>query len=86
MANFNFISDPGHSWLEVPMELVDRLGLRNKISQYSYKSKIDGVEKAYLEEDFDAGLFIRAYGEDNVILIYVHLNEESEIRNFKRFK
>lgn len=85
MTDFNYIVDPGHGWIEVPMELVDQLGLRNKISKYSYKSKIDGIETAFLEEDCDAGLFENAYGRDKINLILIDLNEESVIRKFNRF-
>ena len=85
MTDFNYSVDPGHGWIEVPMELVDQLGLRNKISKYSAVSKIDGIEKAFLEEDCDAGLFMNAYGRDKMNLILINLDEESVIRKFNRF-
>ena len=31
---FIFYSDPGHAWLEVPVELVCRLGIADKIKQF----------------------------------------------------
>jgi hypothetical protein len=85
MTNFNYIVDPGHGWIEVPMELVDQLGLRNKISKYSYKNRIDGIEKAFLEEDCDAELFMNAYGRDKINLVLIDLTEESVIRQFNHF-
>ena len=84
--DLNYIVDPGHGWIEVPMELIDQLGLRKKISKYSYKSKIDGIEKAFLEEDHDAMIFMNAFGRYRIELIYIPLDEESEIRKFDRFK
>lgn len=51
---YRFISDPGHGWLEVPAGEVVRLGLRP--TRYSYEH--DGM--VYLEEDCDAGPFIKA--------------------------
>ena len=51
-----FISDPGHGWLEVPIAEVVALGIHNDISPYSYHH--DGM--AYLEEDLDAGVYIKA--------------------------
>jgi hypothetical protein len=50
MLTYEFISDPGHGWLKVP--LTDLNGF--KPSQYSFK---DG-EYAYLEEDCDAHAFL----------------------------
>jgi hypothetical protein len=51
---YNFISDGGHGWIEVPMSDVYKLGLANKISSYSYRHG----DIAYLEEDSDASLFV----------------------------
>lgn len=45
--------DPGHGWLQVPLELLADKGLRESISGYSYMDS----EYAYLEEDCDAGRF-----------------------------
>lgn len=49
-----FHSDPSHGWLEVPIKLIDELGV--KVSTYSYRHGTD----AFLEEDIDAPNFIRA--------------------------
>jgi hypothetical protein len=43
------ISDPGHAWCKVPITLLNKLGIQNQISRYSYKRK----DHAYLEEDLD---------------------------------
>ena len=50
-----FVMDDGHGWLRVPLALLDRLGIRDKISSCSYR---DG-EYAYLEEDVDYSIFLR---------------------------
>ena len=55
--SYAFISDLGHAWLEVPMSMLQYLGIKNKISNYSYLK--NGV--AYLEEDCDAPIFLDAY-------------------------
>jgi len=57
MNVFTFHTDPGHGWLEVPMSLLRDLGIADKISSYSYMRG----DSAYLEEDCDAGLFVRAF-------------------------
>ena len=54
---FDFISDPGHGWVKVPMTLLKELGIAEKITTYSYRR--DGF--AYLEEDCDATLFHHAF-------------------------
>lgn len=61
MANqYRFIADPGHGWLEVPMAELVELGIADKITSYSYRSR-DGL-LAYLEEDCDLSTFARAKG------------------------
>lgn len=56
MKIFHEVRDPGHSWLKVPMKELDRLGIADDISSYSYQKG----DMAYLEEDCDAGVFIQA--------------------------
>ena len=57
MDTFTFHSDPGHGWLEVPRKMLTELGIDGEITGYSYQR--GGL--AYLEEDCDAGTFIKAY-------------------------
>ena len=52
---FEFIMDPGHGWLRVPMKLLEDWDIDILISEYSYRTR----EFAYLEEDCDAGIFSR---------------------------
>jgi hypothetical protein len=75
-----FISDPGHGWLRVPYESAFGLG----ISNYSYQ---DG-QYAYLEEDADAGKWLRAHPEVEVRSI-PEKNEpvgDSFVRGLPRFE
>ncbi len=55
---FRFIEDPGHGWLEVPMVVLEQLGIKDAISSCSYES-VNG-KLAYLEEDCDYATFIAA--------------------------
>lgn len=48
--------DAGHSWLAVKKDLLNSLGIAEKISRCSYQKG----KTAYLEEDCDAMLFIDA--------------------------
>jgi len=52
-----FHSDPGHGWLAVRKTELAFLNIADKITPYSY-AKGDTV---YLEEDCDAGEFVKAY-------------------------
>lgn len=54
--NLTYLQDPGHGWLIVPAALVRSLGVRP--SPYSYHDRASDM--AYLEEDCDAGAFMRA--------------------------
>jgi len=60
---YTFHHDPGHGWLEVTKAELGELGLTEKVSSFSY---FDG-DKVFLEEDYDAPLFItvweNAHGE-----------------------
>jgi hypothetical protein len=62
MTIYNWITDPAHGWLTVPLAELRELGIAGDISQFSYMSTSKGV--AYLEEDCDALRFIKAKGVD----------------------
>ena len=49
-------SDPGHGWLEVPRNDLITLGIAHGISACSYQDEAN----AYLEEDVDTGVYLRA--------------------------
>lgn len=58
----NIFSDSSHGWAEVKLSELDRLGITQKISRYSY---VKG-ETAFLEEDCDLAVYLdalRAAGE-----------------------
>ena len=82
MAAYNYIQDPGHGWIEVPMKEITRLGIAKNISECSYAK--DG--NAYLEEDCDAGVFLeakkKAHEECEIEGVEV---ESTDIREYQRF-
>ena len=80
MRKYNFYSDPGHAWLEVPLTEICHLNLADKISSHSYINR--GF--AYLEEDCDAPIFIKAAGltQENFEEIY---QENTPIRCYSPF-
>lgn len=55
---YTVISDPGHAWCQVPMAILEELGIKDKITPYSYISW--SGKTAYLEEDVDAVTFVEA--------------------------
>lgn len=48
--------DPGHGWLKVSYQELQRLGISEKISHYSYRNK----GEVFLEEDLDMQVFMEA--------------------------
>lgn len=82
LGTYEYHTDPGHGWLKVPMKEIEELGI--KISEFSYQ---DG-DFGYLEEDLDAGTFMRAYkekyGTDPEHTTH-HSDNWSHIREMKRF-
>jgi hypothetical protein len=75
---FDFYHDPGHGWIKVPMAETIELD----ISPYSYMS-LDG-EWAYLEEDMDAGTFIKSLPiEPNWNEIY---DDKGFVRSLPRYQ
>lgn len=58
MKTFTFYSDAGHGWLEVSLADLEDVGLTlQEFSPYSYRSG----DTLFLEEDCDAGVFIKQY-------------------------
>jgi hypothetical protein len=79
----NFYEDPGHGWLAVPLPLLERLGLLDSISPYSYMRGM----LAHLEEDCDYSQFARAMN-DRALFFTVrhhHTDARSRIRNYCQF-
>ena len=78
-----FHTDPGHGWLEVPIAMLKELGIHKDISPYSYRRG----QNAYLEEDVDAGKFMRAAKEAGWNIRYreQHKND-SPIRDYRGYR
>lgn len=78
-----FISDPGHGWAEVPMQLIRDLGIADQISSFSYRLG----DTAYLEEDCDAALLIRTLHSRDIPYTVSDREDAvmSEIRSYPRY-
>lgn len=84
MTAYNFYSDPGHGWLEVPKTKILELGIEDKISIYSYTN----TNSVFLEEDCDLGVFLQALSEEERSSIKFReffSNHESRIRNYPEY-
>lgn len=79
-----YYTDPGHGWLRVPLKTLNRVGLTDKISEYSYMR----TDYAYLEEDNDMSLFMITMKERGVEITLKNrnTNRESRIRNYQHFQ
>lgn len=79
-----YYTDPGHGWLRVPLKTLNRVGLTDKISEYSYMR----TDYAYLEEDNDMSLFMITMKERGVEITLKNrnTNRESRIRNYQNFQ
>ncbi len=76
-----FVSDPGHGWLECPIESVVLSGV--KISDYSYADRKIGL--AYLEEDCDAPAYLKAIGRFGEKITEEASNQDSFVRSLPRY-
>jgi hypothetical protein len=84
-----FYNDPGHGWLRVKIAELIGLAIADKISAFSY---ING-KYAYLEEDCDAGVFLRAKFGENITgrelneqgILKEHYSETTMIRSFDHY-
>ena len=80
---YRFFSDPGHSWLEVSFEEIAHLGLQDQITAWSY---IKGPY-LYLEEDYDAPLFLQAKKHAGEVVEYVEVTADynSPVRDYNHY-
>lgn len=72
--------DPGHAWLRVPARWLYPFGIHNDISTCSYEHG----RYVYLEEDCDAGVFIKKAKELGYVLVFGNKSTDnrSGIRNY----
>mgnify|MGYP003143014551 CR=1 FL=1 len=83
MDTFTFYTDPGHGWLQVPRRMLTELGIDGDVTSFSY----EGGDYVYLEEDCDAGTFVRAYQDKHgkrPEFVEIH-KEVTPIRNYQQY-
>lgn len=79
----NYFTDPGHGWIEAPIQLLKQLGIVNKITSYSYRKG----NTAFLEEDCDS---VPSFDGANQTrrkydIIEHHTNNDSKIRDYHSY-
>ena len=80
----SFYQDPGHGWVKVSLKLINKLGINDKISSYSYVRK----DNAYLEEDCDFGILADALEANKItytLIDKVSRTRSSKIRSYDRY-
>ena len=70
---FTYHEDPGHGWIEVPMQALYALGIADKITPFSYRNG----DTAFLEEDCDATTFIKALQTQGIEVAFMRQYQES---------
>lgn len=56
IAKFNYYCDAGHGWVAVKKSILEKIGIADKITAYSYQRG----KMAYLEKDCDLSTFMTA--------------------------
>lgn len=82
MMKFKFYADAGHGWLAVKRDLLEKFGLLNNVSHYSYQRG----KTVYLEEDDDASMFLVHLASNNISFTLEEKHtERSPIRSYDHF-
>lgn len=83
--DLRFFSDGSHGWLRAPRDLIKQLGVKEKISGYSYMND----QYVYLEEDCDIMAVLSAIPESGrkafMALVPETYHHQSPVRNFPHY-
>ena len=81
----NYYQDSGHGWVKVKLSLLQKLGIAEQISTYSYMRK----DSVYLEEDCDLNRLYEALDKLGITLKLREFNareKRSKIRSYDYFR
>jgi hypothetical protein len=79
---YKFYSDPGHGWMAVSFKNFFAVGAKlEDVSNFSYARG----KTLYLEEDCDAGVFIKAFQKymNSAPVFFEKFNERTPIRSYE---
>jgi len=79
-----YYHDAGHGWIAVKKSVLEKLGIADKITSYSY---MKGAT-AYVEEDSDASLLIKTLKSEGVepVIAEKYVGNYSPIRSYDRYE
>lgn len=79
----HIFNDPGHGWAQVPVKIIEQLGIAREISGCSYEDD----RFVYLEEDCDLGIFVDAAEKHGMTLQFIRhdTDYDSPIREFRSY-
>lgn len=79
----DFYQDSGHGWVKIHLDKLKALGIDKDISYFSYTRK----QYAYLEEDGDLSILIKACDDRGIVLKFreYHSDRDSKIRNYQSY-
>jgi len=82
--NVHVYSDPGHGWAKVARKELLKLGIENEITTCSYQRG----EFAYLEEDHDLSIYIKALRANGIEPKFVEhtTDRSSKIRSYDYYR
>lgn len=78
-----YYTDPGHGWIAVKRSVLERFGLTNVITRYSYQHG----QTVYLEEDCDAFALANVLKNKGITVEYIMISSKhrSPIRNYQPY-
>ncbi|NDH07496.1 hypothetical protein EBX93_16520 [bacterium] len=84
MQKITIYSDPGHAWAAVKIAQLEKLGIADKISAYSYMRG----QSAYLEEDCDLSVYLQALKDKGIEYSFIekHTEKRHPIRSYASYK
>lgn len=87
MKSITIYTDPSHGWAKVHLSELFNLEIWDKISTYSYIRSNAKYAYAYLEEDCDLGLYLKALDSKGIKYKFktLHTNKSSKIRSYNRY-
>lgn len=80
-------SDSGHAWAKVSLSELFNLEIWDQISSYSYIRSNAKYAWAYLEEDCDLSLYLKALDQKGIKFKVkeFHTDKSSKIRSYNRY-
>lgn len=87
MKSITIYTDPSHGWAKVHLSELFNLEIHDKISTYSYIRSNEKYSYAYLEEDCDLSMYLKALDSKGIQYKFktLHTDKSSKIRSYSRY-